>query len=460
MAPSNPQVSRIVRLNLVSPNQISGFIEALMAAPYKGKADLPDIAYEQEMEVDELYPIAEAIQLLGLGEVDGGDIHLTDLGKNFADGDLDERKQIFSRSLMSGVPLAAHIYSVLRQNPGRGVPPVRFLDELEDEMSEDDAEETLKTVISWARFADLFSYDDDNAQFFLEGGYGDQPGVGGSDWHTVAPVQGVPSPFKFGLSTNNKVTAKFENAGRPRLPFSTSERDHSQRLEACRVSAADLLSDLQGNRYQARTEYAASLKKYVERLPSDTQSGNVLLADMQARTLRNLFEAESDILAAPFAAHLKTFLEQHIGLRPFYPEIAKFYQDVHEGHLTTPLPLDAVDAFARAITKFTPDIFEPNVSSGLAEAAEEPALEKGGSTPRSSPSAMTVPPPDPLGELDPHKSHDFAAAGAVNNLWQAFLAGEKINKAVEGWSAAGRALGPHAHEIIAWLRNFIGPHIH
>jgi NitT/TauT family transport system ATP-binding protein len=48
----------------VSPNQISGLIEALAAAPYDGKADLPDIAYEQELEVDELFPVAEAMQLL------------------------------------------------------------------------------------------------------------------------------------------------------------------------------------------------------------------------------------------------------------------------------------------------------------------------------------------------------------------------------------------------------------
>jgi NitT/TauT family transport system ATP-binding protein len=55
-------------LSHVSPNQISGLIEALAAPPYDGKADLPDIAYEQELEVDELFPVAEAMQLLRLAE--------------------------------------------------------------------------------------------------------------------------------------------------------------------------------------------------------------------------------------------------------------------------------------------------------------------------------------------------------------------------------------------------------
>ncbi len=76
---------------------------------------LPDIAYEQELEVDELLPVAEAMQLLRLADVEGGDIKLTHMGKRFADSELNDREEIFSRALMSQVPLAAHI----RPHPGR-----------------------------------------------------------------------------------------------------------------------------------------------------------------------------------------------------------------------------------------------------------------------------------------------------------------------------------------------------
>jgi NitT/TauT family transport system ATP-binding protein len=155
-------------LTHVSPNQISGLIEALAAAPYDGKADLPDIAYEQELEVDELFPVAEAMQLLRLADVEGGDIKLTHMGKRFADADLNERKEIFSRALMTQVPLAAHIRRVLDERASHSAPKTRFLDELEDHMAEDAAEEALKTVVSWARFGELFSYDDDGAMFSLE----------------------------------------------------------------------------------------------------------------------------------------------------------------------------------------------------------------------------------------------------------------------------------------------------
>ena len=152
----------------VSPNQISGLIEALAASPYDGKADLPDISYEQELEVDELFPVAEAMQLMRLADVEGGDIRLTHMGKRFAEADLNERKEIFSRALMNYVPLAIHIRRVLDERASHSAPRRRFLDELEDHMTEEAAEDTLKTVVSWGRFSELFSYDDDAALFSLE----------------------------------------------------------------------------------------------------------------------------------------------------------------------------------------------------------------------------------------------------------------------------------------------------
>ena len=155
-------------LGHVPPNQIAGLIEALSAPPYDGKADLPDIAYEQELEVDELFPVAEAMQLLRLADVEGGDIKLTHMGKRFADAELNERKEIFSRALMSHLPLAAHIRKVLDERASHSAPRTRFLDELEDHMTEETADETLKCVVSWARFAELFSYDDDAELFSLE----------------------------------------------------------------------------------------------------------------------------------------------------------------------------------------------------------------------------------------------------------------------------------------------------
>lgn len=155
-------------LTHVSSSVISGLVEALAAAPYNGRADLPDIASDLQFEADELFPVAEALQILRLGDLGNGDLTLTPVGKRFAESDTNDRKAIFYRALMGYVPLAAHIRRVLDERAGHTAPRRRFIEELEDFMTEDKAEETLHAVISWSRFAELFTYDKESETFSLE----------------------------------------------------------------------------------------------------------------------------------------------------------------------------------------------------------------------------------------------------------------------------------------------------
>jgi NitT/TauT family transport system ATP-binding protein len=103
-----------------------------------------------------------------LAEIEGGDIKLTDTGKQFAELGMDDRKKLFQRQLLSYVPLAAHIRRVLQERANHVAPKSRFLDELEDHMSTEDAEHTLRAVTAWGRFAEVFAYDDDSGTFSLE----------------------------------------------------------------------------------------------------------------------------------------------------------------------------------------------------------------------------------------------------------------------------------------------------
>jgi NitT/TauT family transport system ATP-binding protein len=162
------QVTINTMLPRVSANLLSGLVETLAAAPYSGKADLPVLADELHMEVDDLFPVTETLQLLHLAEVEGGDIKLTDTGKAFAELGMDDRKKLFQRQLLAYVPLALHIRRVLQERANHVAPKSRFLDELEDHMTTEDAEQTLRAVISWGRYAEVFAYDDDSGAFSLE----------------------------------------------------------------------------------------------------------------------------------------------------------------------------------------------------------------------------------------------------------------------------------------------------
>ncbi len=161
-------VTIVTVLPRVSANLFSGLIETLAAEPYRGKADLPVLADELHMEVDELFPVAEAMQMFHFAEIEGGDIRLTDAGKQFAELGIDDRKKLFQRQLMAYVPLATHIRRVLQDRAHHVAPKSRFLDELEDHMSTEDAEHTLRAITAWGRYAEVFAYDDDSGTFSLE----------------------------------------------------------------------------------------------------------------------------------------------------------------------------------------------------------------------------------------------------------------------------------------------------
>ncbi|MDK4711813.1 nitrate/sulfonate/bicarbonate ABC transporter ATP-binding protein [Rhizobium sp. CNPSo 4039] len=163
-----PGTGIAMALPRVSTNLMSGLIETVAAEPYRGRADLPPLATHLHLGIDDLFPVAETLQLLRFADLEGGDIKLTAPGLRFSDSDVDERKKLFEQHLATYVPLAAHIRRVLDERPTHRALARRFRDELEDYMSEDYADTTLKAVTNWARYAEYFAYDENADLFTLE----------------------------------------------------------------------------------------------------------------------------------------------------------------------------------------------------------------------------------------------------------------------------------------------------
>ena len=152
----------------VSTNLLAGLMETVAADPFNGEAGLPQLSETLQMEVDELFPITETLQLLRFAEVDKGDLRITDAGRRFVDSDVDSRKRMFAEHLRAHVPIALLIRRVLDERPTHRAPYRRFAEELEDFMSEEFADETLAAVITWGRYAELFAYDEQAQAFSLE----------------------------------------------------------------------------------------------------------------------------------------------------------------------------------------------------------------------------------------------------------------------------------------------------
>jgi len=147
------------RLPDASVAEMTGLLETLNAPEHQGKMDLPEVADTLMLDIDDLFPLTELLDILHFAKVSKGDITITDEGKAFVEASILERKKIFSDHLKKYVPLARYIYDQLVRHPRHRALEENFLSLLEDYLSEKEAERVLRIVIEWGRYAELFAYD-------------------------------------------------------------------------------------------------------------------------------------------------------------------------------------------------------------------------------------------------------------------------------------------------------------
>lgn len=158
-ASGHPAIDLSYRLPEANIAEISGLLELINAPLNQGKMDLPDLADTLMLDIDELFPLTELLEILHFAKVSKGDITITDAGIAFVEFDILERKKLFLEHLKKYVPLARYIYEQLMRHPRHRALEENFLSLLEDYFSEKEASRILRTVIEWGRYAELFAYD-------------------------------------------------------------------------------------------------------------------------------------------------------------------------------------------------------------------------------------------------------------------------------------------------------------
>jgi NitT/TauT family transport system ATP-binding protein len=149
-------------------SELTGLMEAMDELERKGGIDLPELADWVSLNIDDLFPLTEVLEILDFAKVSEGDIELTPAGKLFANADILERKKIFAAHLLKYVPLAGHIRRVLDERRDHRASINRFLTELEDFLMEKEAERVLRVAIEWGRYAEIFAYNDQTGILSLE----------------------------------------------------------------------------------------------------------------------------------------------------------------------------------------------------------------------------------------------------------------------------------------------------
>lgn len=156
------------RLPDASVSALVGLLETLCNVDYQGRMNLPQLSEIVYLDVDDLFPLTEVLELMNFARVSEGDITVTPEGEMFARADLLERKKIFSKQLVNCIPLAKHIRDELDKDSRHQVSEQEFLAVLEEHLSDQEAERVLKVVIDWGRYAELFAYDFNTGMLSLE----------------------------------------------------------------------------------------------------------------------------------------------------------------------------------------------------------------------------------------------------------------------------------------------------
>jgi len=152
------------RLPAARPNALAGLLEMLAADG--GASDLATLASELNFELDDLLPVVEVGELLGLASVSESDLVLSPHGAAYAEASILARKELLAARLVR-LPEIGWIFETLQHDDNHRVHRSFFLDRLRGNVGAL-AEEQLEIAVRWGRFAELFAYDDDTQELYLE----------------------------------------------------------------------------------------------------------------------------------------------------------------------------------------------------------------------------------------------------------------------------------------------------
>jgi len=156
------------RLPDVGIAELIGLLEAVDEHQQKGPVDLPDLADNVRLNIDDLFPVLDALSVLQLAKISEGDITMTPKGKELIEADIQDKKVLFAAMLLEHIPLAKHIVNALQNISTQKISENEFQEDLEAYFTDEEAERVLNTIIDWGRYAELFAYDYNTGYLSLE----------------------------------------------------------------------------------------------------------------------------------------------------------------------------------------------------------------------------------------------------------------------------------------------------
>ena len=163
--PPTPEPEFVEPLPPVSAVEIVGLLEYLDLR--SGQDDIFRIATATNREFGKVITIVKAAEMLNFVDTPKRTVLLEPLGKRFVRGAADERQRIWRDQLLS-LHLVKEIYRTLKRQRKHKLDRDFILETIVIHMPQENYEQVFETLVGWARFGDLFHYDETTGVISLE----------------------------------------------------------------------------------------------------------------------------------------------------------------------------------------------------------------------------------------------------------------------------------------------------
>jgi NitT/TauT family transport system ATP-binding protein len=166
-APAAPGAKTLIEpLPLARPGGIIGLVEYLQAR--RGQEDIFRIAADTGREFGEMITIVRAAEVLDLVDTPKRMVVLTPVGAAFAKAHAEERLRVWREQLLT-IRLFAEVRELIAKQPEKKLDGEVALETIIMHLPQEDHERQFETMVVWARYGELFAYDEASDTLTVEG---------------------------------------------------------------------------------------------------------------------------------------------------------------------------------------------------------------------------------------------------------------------------------------------------
>jgi NitT/TauT family transport system ATP-binding protein len=165
-----PKVVREPPIETIPNVQIAaviGLVEAI--ADQGGTADIFELGPKIGKDYGSVLYMVKAAELLDLVDTPKQMVILTDLGRRFVDGDINQRKRVL-HELFGALKIVQLTTNLLKTEDTLRIPIETLTERVGEWLPNENPDQIVDTLVSWGRFAEYFGYNDDTKEVYLDVG--------------------------------------------------------------------------------------------------------------------------------------------------------------------------------------------------------------------------------------------------------------------------------------------------